>query len=417
MNIDKDDIFAVIRPVVKEWTKQRKAEERNRRSRDSRRHIYSGRVNFTKIAAEIFPGAYRHASHDPESDRNYSVSKRQLFYACRDQFREKAGREIKWNYFSSTLLVQFRNRHPELTEGWEITADPRGTLIIPNCSHVVEIPCGTLHISKYLSESARPIDPYKIDAKLPVEFPSKAAGQRYQALLYIEKEGFGPIIKEAGIAEKFDIAIISNKGQSVVAARRLIDECCYVGSGCPLLIVHDMDKAGFEIASRLTTVADWARENDRVTYEFKNKIEVTDLGLTLKDAQKYALQDERFQFSGHFQDDTYATKEEQDFLKSNRRIELNAFTSPQFVEWLVSKLSKHLKKFVPADGVLEDAYRRAIAVASINAKIEEAMEGAIEEARKTKIPMGLRAKLQKADAPWDKALYELVAERRWAREN
>jgi DNA topoisomerase VI subunit A len=410
MNIDKDDIFAVIKPVVKEWTKQRKAEERGRRSRDSRKHIYSGRVDFTEAAAEILPSAYRHASYDPERDKNYSVSKRQLFYACREQFREKTGRQIQWNYFSGTLLVQFRNRHPELTEGWEITADPRGTLIIPNCGYEEEIPCGTLHINRYLGEIAQPIDPYRIDAELPIEFPSKKPGQRYQALLYIEKEGFGPIIKEAGIAEKFDVAIISNKGQSVVAARRLIDECCYVGSGCPLLIAHDMDKPGFEIASRLTTVADWARENDRVTYEFKNEIDVIDLGLTLKDARKYGLQHERFRFCGHFQDDTYATKEEQTFLKTNRRIELNAFTSPQFVEWLESKLSEHLKKFVPADDVLEDAYRRAITINLINARIREVKEAAIERARGTEIPKGLRAKLRQADAPWDKALYELVAE-------
>jgi hypothetical protein len=409
MNIDKDDIFAVVKPVVKEWTKQRKAEERGKRSRDSRRYIYSKRVNFTSVAAEILPSAYRHASYDPKKDKNYSVSKRQMFYACREQFREKTGREIKWEHFSSTLLVQFRNRHPELTEGWEITADPRGTFIIPNCGHEEEIPCGTLHINRYLGEIAEPIDPFEIDAELPVEFPSKRPGQRYQALLYIEKEGFGPIIKEAGIAEKFDIAIISNKGQSVVAARRLIDECCYVGSGCPLLIVHDMDKAGFEIASRLTTVADWARENDRVTYEFKNEIEVFDLGLTLKDALKYNLQNERFRFCGHFQDDTYATEEEQKFLKSGRRIELNAFTSPQFVEWLEFNLSQYLKKFVPTDDVLEDAYRRAIAVALINAKIEEAREAAIAVALRIKIPKGLREKLQQADVPWDKALYELAA--------
>jgi len=336
------------------------------------------------------------------------VSKRQLFYACREQFREKTGRELKWEYFSNTLLVQFRNRNPELAETWNITADPRGTLIIPNCSHAVEIPCGTLHINKYLDEIAQPIDPFEIDAKLPVEFPSKKPGQRYQALLYIEKEGFGPIIKEAGIAEKFDIAIISNKGQSVVATRRLIDECCYVGSGCPLFIMHDMDKAGFEIARCLTTVSVSARENDRVTYEFKNKIEVIDLGLTLKDAQKYNLQDERFEFNGHFQDDTYATKEEQEFLKSNRRIEMNAFTSPQYVEWTVSKLSHHLKKFVPADDVLEDAYRRAIAVAKINTKIEEAMEEAIEDAKKTLIPKNLRKVLAKSKDPWDKSLYALA---------
>ncbi len=90
------------------------------------------------------------------------------------------------------------------------------------------------------------------DLELPTEWPSLRHGQRYQAVLYIEKEGFEPLLAEAGIAERFDLAILSCKGQSVVAARRFVDEVCGIGGGVPLLVVHDFDKYGFEISQRLT---------------------------------------------------------------------------------------------------------------------------------------------------------------------
>ena len=47
-------------------------------------------------------------------------------------------------------------------------------------------------------------------------------------MLFIEKEGFDPILESAGIAKKFDIAIMSTKGMSVTAARLLL--AAFLGS-------------------------------------------------------------------------------------------------------------------------------------------------------------------------------------------
>jgi hypothetical protein len=127
-----------------------------------------------------------------------------------------------------------------------------------------------------------------------------------------------------------------------------------------------------EIAQRLTSVSDYAREKDLVKYEFQNKIQVYDLGLRLVDAKAYGLKDERFQFKGHFSWDTLATEEEQEFLRSNRRIELNAFTAPQFIEWIETQLTAHMggERLIPPDDVLAQAYRRAIVAARLNQTIE-----------------------------------------------
>lgn len=404
--ISASDIVAITKGVTKKWTKARKAEERGHRSRIDRQYIYSERVRFSDVADEILPAGYAHASGD---DR-YTVDKRQFYYACRDEFREKTGRVITADYFSQTLLVQYMNRRPKETAHWKITASPRGTLTIPNAAYSVRIPCGTVAIEEHLAEAARPCDPFAFDAHVAVQWPSLAEGKRYQAVLYIEKEGFDPQLREARIAERFGIAIISCKGQSVVAARRFIDHACRVNGGVPLFVAHDMDKSGFEIGQRLTSVSDHARTRDLVKYEFQNEIQVYDLGLRLAEAQAYNLKHEEFRFRGDFATDIIMTKEEQAFLRSNRRIELNAFMAPQFIHWIETQLTKYLKgkHLIPSDDVVEMAYRRAIVANHINRAIDDVTEAAIAQAKAAIMPKNLKQALQKSQEPWDQALYRIV---------
>lgn len=404
-----DDLKELTKSATRKWTKQRKAEERGKH-RSSRVYVYSDRVDFTDVAHQILPAAYLHAS----GNGRYTVNKRNLFYASRQKFLNLTGRAIQYPYFANTLLVKYLNQHPEAST-WKITADPRGTLIIPNASHVVSIPCGTIQIENHLVAAGKPIDPWKLGPGMPIEWSSLAAGQRYQGVLYIEKEGFGPMLKEAQIAEHYDLAVISCKGQSVTAARRYVDEVCRVLGGVPLFAVHDFDKYGFEIAHCLTEVSDAALANDRVTYRFKNRINVTDLGLRLEDAKKYGLDPEDCEFKGSFPRNSPCTDEEKRFLRSGRRIELNAFTAPDFIAWLEDKLDEHLpERLIPEDEVLEKAYRRALAVAEINRAMRQAKAKAIKNAKKAVIPDSLREELEKAmresesDDAWDVALYQLA---------
>jgi hypothetical protein len=414
MTFSAADITEVTRKVTKEWAKQRKAEERGRRSRSSRVYVYSNRVCFTDVAKDILPGAYAHAS----GNGKHSVSKRTFYYCCRKQFQNKTGEPLEFKYFANTLLVQFMNRNPRLTASWRVTADPRGTLTIPNAAHEVRVPVGTLAIEDHLRKATERRDPFDglKDNLVDVQWPSLAAGHRYQAVLYIEKEGFEPLLEEGQIAEKYDLAVISCKGQSVVAARRFVDQVCAVVVGVPLLVVHDFDKAGFEISQRLTTVSPWAEDNDRVTYRFRNAIDVTDLGLRLEDVEEYGLEDkaEECDFKGGFARDSIATDAEKEFLESGRRVELNAFTSPEFLEWLEGKLDESLPgRLIPPDDVLADAYRRAHSVASINRAIEGAVAEAVSKARDAEVPKDLRRRVERAlsgeSGAWDEVLYDLVS--------
>ena len=176
-------------------------------------------------------------------------------------------------------------------------------------------------------------------------------------------------------------------------------------------MIHDLDKAGFEISQRLTTVSEWAEENDRVLYQFKNQIDVTDLGLRLSDVEKYGLASETCNFKGDFARDSICTEAEKEFLRSGRRVELNAFTSPQFIEWLESMLTEHglAKPLIPDDATLEAAYRRAVVLARINKAIDEVLDEATNEADEMAVPKTLKRQLQKTmketSESWDKALY------------
>ena len=96
------------------------------------------------------------------------------------------------------------------------------------------------------------------------------------AVLFIEKEGFGPLFRSVNLADRYDLMIISTKGVSVTAARQLVDEVCSEND-LPLLVLHDFDLAGFMIFGTL--------RRDTRRYVFSNSIHVIDLGLRLEDVE------------------------------------------------------------------------------------------------------------------------------------
>lgn len=410
MSINAADIAKLVNKSTAKWAKQRKAEERDARAISNRSTMFtSSRVHHSSVAAKILPAAYAHAS---DSGR-LPVTQRQLYYACREAFREATGRTIDYKYFANTLLPQYMNRHSEECVRWRINADPRGTLVIPNANDDVRIPCGTVLIDEHLSGRKR--SPGILGPPtLPLEWPSLEGGQRYKAVLYIEKEGFEPLLQHARIAERYEIAILSCKGHSVVAARKFVDMTCGVSGGVPLLVVHDFDKYGFSIAQRLTSVSCEAEEADRVRYRFKNEINVTDLGLRMQAVEKYSLPDERHPFKGGWPADCDVTAEEKSFMQAGRRVELNAFTSAQFIEWLEAglKVAGLDQPLVPNEAVLQAAYRRAVTVHHMNVAVKRVAAEACRIAKRATVPGDLASQIRDSIAehsePWDRAIHRVV---------
>ena len=403
-----DDITAITRGVTRKWAKQRKAEERSARACQRREYMYSDRVCHTDVAHKILPTAYAHVS----GPRGLHASQRQLYYSCREKFEELTGRPLDFKYFCNKILRAYLQRSDTAT--WKVSRDARGTLIEPHTDKRIGL--GTLQVNEYLSKSADrclPDPQLENDSDLPTHGPRN----RYQAILYIEKEGWNELCAQVKLGERFDIAIKSCKGQSVIAARKLVDRFCGPG-GIPLLVLHDFDKFGFSIFQCLSSVSHAAQSSGMAAYEFENKINAADLGLRLEDVTKWKLAPESCDFTGGFDKaDTNITAAEKAYLRAGQRVELNAFTSEQFVEFVEGKLRAAgiVEKLIPDDETLEAAYRRALLIAKTNALIEREREQLEDEANDTELPSGLREKLHDAlsrdpEQPWDEALYEIAKE-------
>lgn len=395
------DLETMTTAVTKKWTKQRKAEERDSGARAAREYMYSDRVYFTEVASKVIPPAYAKVSGDGE----LPAFTRQLYYVVRPEFKRLTGRDIEYEYFSQNLLPKYLERRD--TANWKVTSDPRGALVEPHTE--MRVPIGTLEVDDYLAGSWGRND--GDDLRLSFDYPTRGPENRYQALLYIEKEGFNPLFRTVKLAERFDIAIMSCKGQSVIAARKVADELCN-DQGIPLLVLHDLDKYGFSIFQSLTSVSDAAENAERVRYRFANDIHATDLGLRLEDVKEWGLEPERCKFTGGFDEgDKNITEAEKKFLRAGQRVELNAFTSPDFIAFVEKKLRAAgiREKLVPDDATLLDAWRRAHATVELN----EMVEAAQQRAAGLKLPRTLRATLRKAlktnpEKSWDTALYEIV---------
>jgi hypothetical protein len=68
-----------------------------------------------------------------------------------------------------------------------------------------------------------------------------------------------PLFRRVKLADRYDIAIMSSKGMSVVAARQLAEGICS-SRRIPLLVLHDFDRAGIIIEDTL--------ENDTRRYSY-----------------------------------------------------------------------------------------------------------------------------------------------------
>jgi hypothetical protein len=400
--MDASRIIKAVKTVTKKWSKQRKAEERQASAvyRRQAAMCRMQRVTIKEVAYEVMERAYKEAAGNVGL-----ANPRQIYYAARPTILQRTGNDtLDSMYFCQTLLVNYMRENPKTTESWDICWDDRGHFIEPHTGK--EIGLGTLAVREYLQRvgggaSDKLIAPSNA-------YPTIGPVNRFQAVLFIEKEGFLPIFAAARLAERFDLAIMASKGLSTTAARTLIDRLCGENK-LPLLVLHDFDKSGFSILGTLK------RNNRR--YRFTNEVNVIDLGVRLDDVQEYDLESEPVTYGKSDPApnlrENGATEEEIEFLCSSRdrghysgeRVELNAYTSDVLIEWIEGKLKNNgVMKVIPDDATLERAYRRA-------AVISKLPKWVVAEAETVKVPAGLREKAQRAleAAPalsWDAAIAE-----------
>jgi hypothetical protein len=418
-------IVSVVEDVTKKWFKHRKAEERctSRSSRRGAKLTQSVKRNMTTKAAAcaVMEAAYMKASNN----NTLPANARQIMYAARPEILKRTGRDkLSDKYFTKTLLPEYLMDHPEKTKKWDVVYDARGHHTEPHTE--IEIGLGTLAVRKYLqSISGHTADGtiLKFGGKF---YPTMGPKNRYGAILFVEKEGFMPLFEKVRLAERYDLAIMSTKGMSVTAARQLIDTLCGGEEAIPLLVLRDFDKAGFSIAGTL--------QRDTERYRFTNKVKVFDLGIRLIDVQEYNLVSEgcdlgksdptpNLTLNGATQEEInflYSDKKpdvykngEQKYLYYGQRVELNAFSSNDLIEWIEAKLKEHgIEKVVPDNQTLTEAYRRAALACVLNRHVESVIDKAKADVAKL-IPTQLAQKVgkfleQNPAMPWDCAINEIA---------
>lgn len=295
-------------------------------------------------AATVLPDAYMKAS----TNGTLPANARQVYYAARGPILEITGKDsLDAQYLCQTVLVDYIEEHDL---NWDIVWDDRGHFIEPHTERTIGL--GTLAVRRYLAANRTPalIKPGFAPARIDTYGPQG----RYAGVMFIEKEGFSPLIKATRLAERRDIAIMSSKGMSVTAARMLADGLCG-RYGIPLFVLHDFDIAAFSIRHTLTA-------NTR-RYKFVNELKVIDIGLRLADVERLGLESEAVEIKGDHEKLRQrlaingATKAEIGFLLSGRRVELNAMPSDVFIRLIEEKLDEYgLNKILPDAQQLADAY-------------------------------------------------------------
>jgi hypothetical protein len=368
LSLDHDTGSAILKAVegvTRKWHRARLLEERNRASAQRRayRLIRSRETSIKDAAWEVMEAAWLKASGGTAM-----ANPRQIMYAARPHIQEMTeGKQLDDKYFTQTLLPDYVS---EKGVDWNIVWDDRGHFIEPHDGPVIGL--GTLPVRQYLAGLRGP----RIDdggftgAKVSTHGPHG----NYGGVLFIEKEGFLPLLEHVKLGDRFDLALMSTKGTSNTAARQLAEKICNE-RGIPLFILHDFDKAALSIKATL--------HNDTRRYQFKEQIKVFDLGLRLRDIQELGLEDlaeavfdvgSRQSRAANLRKNG-ATEEEVTFLL-DRRVELNALTSDQLVAFVERKLTEHgVKKVVPETDVLAETYCANVRAA----KIEEIVDRVVKE--------------------------------------
>ena len=310
--------LAVAAVLKEHYTLRKKADKQSlaqeRHEREVKEAARPKQMSVKDAVFLVMPAAAVKAA----GSENLPYSVRQLYYAVRPLIQEYTDKPLEYSYFTPPLVTEYEDTHGMLAG---LIYDPRGHLYEPHNN--VEIALGTEDVENY-------------------EIPEWT----YDKILYIEKEGFKPILDSVQLGQRYDMAIMTSKGYAVRAAKQLLARA--TTKEITILCAHDCDIYGFEIAR---TLAEETRTSKGLT------VKVIDLGLQVADALNMGLESEKLPETKKLPEalTTRLDEIEARFLTTNR-IELNAMSTSQLITWLEGSLAKLglAKKVIPPDDVLAE---------------------------------------------------------------
>jgi hypothetical protein len=300
-------------------------------------------VTITLKAAvyKVMPEAYAAAT----GDGSLPTSVRSLYYQVRPRIQALTSATLEYAYFGQDILVTYERDVESLPA---LYREPRGELHEPHDGESVRL--GTR----------------EVDAYVPPDWT-------FNKVLYVEKEGLWPVIENARLGDRFDLAIIMGAGHPTEACRALLENAA---EEVRLFVLHDADPAGYDIG-RVLGEATWRMPD--------HDVEIIDLGLVVSDAIANGLPRERFSRKKAMSEVLIPrlTDTERHWfrpeIKTNApciRVELNAFTGPDLIAFIERRLADHgaTGKVVPPLDVV-----RARADAELRVRVLNAIEARIRE--------------------------------------
>lgn len=393
-----DDIKAGLKSVGGEWKRAKKHDsDKTDRVHHYRvsylRSYHPPKITMRDAAFKFIGQAYNKAS----SNGKYYANARQIMYAARPLIIGLIGADA-WDdkkspmYFQN-LLKDFieENEYANLKVVW----DARGHLKEPHTKTLIGL--GGAEVMKYRQDQSKKVIEETTSVTFDHIIGTTGPKNRFGAVLFIEKEGFDIQLEDAGLSNKWDIAIMSSKGVPNGAT-------CNLGAmvGVPVMALHDFDYAGFKIVKTL-------REGARLSSGIRNLI---DIGLRLGDVE--GLESEPDDPPGdakYYLKSCGATKEECEFLIS-QRVEINALSTEELIAFLERKFKEiGIKKVVPDLDALSKTYRRAL----LYQELEKHTEKIIEDQASQTIPEDLIQKIkdnleENPNQSWDEAVWDLAEE-------
>lgn len=276
--------------------------------------------NGGKNEKEVILNHLQEAIQKTSGNGKHIFSQRQLYYSIRPYVMEAFdGKQPDYNYFCR-VISEYEAEYGDIKGMYR---DPRGTLYHPHTREQISL--GTIAVNAY----NRP-------------------KWTFNKILFIEKEGYFASLIDESFPEKYDCALVSSKGFASRAVKDLFDLLGETDEEIQFFCVHDSDAAGTMIYQTLQE-ATIARPGRRV--------KVVNLGLDPEEAIEMNLQIETFESRTRRSVADYAWEWEE-WLQENR-VELNAMTTPQFIEWLERKMAEHgVGKVIPHDHTLEEQLKK-----------------------------------------------------------
>lgn len=338
----KDDLLSTIAPLVTPIIKEVRRSQRESRVRPEPTQKDKSQSK-KALMFEYFLEGTRLAT----GDRVYTTVARQVFYAVRKLVINNHNIELDgkkdFPIFTQVVITEMFKRYPELED--IIYFERRGFYL--DIESGEEVPMNTQRVNEFSNAltgrnncSVDMVQGRYTPSNQRREYPYELA---VSSVLFIEKQGFTEVFKKSGILDELNLGLISSQGFGTRAIKKMMQD--FIARGIKVYCLTDGDIPGQIIGERLSGGSS----------TFENTLEIVNIGLSyadilaldkVVDAEEYRTTQSYTNVLHRMNPDerSFFLKEKRNFggkdVFKYRRVELNALTMPELLDFIRSKIPK-----------------------------------------------------------------------------